>query len=147
MKHSYTKNKTCSIKIAGNKVDLTLLPCTYLKLIEIGEALGEGKSLNDVLNKQKHLDIAIAIYCLLDSKSKKTIDNIDIQIESESLEVNQAEKLFYLISDTNVKDGMVNYTTLLKSLSEHAQASFQYKSKLQKKSLITRIKSLILFWT
>lgn len=134
MNHSYSKNKSFNVKIAGDKVSLTLLPCTYMKLISVNDALGEGKTLDDVFKKPLHLDVAIVVYCLLDSDSKSIIDNIEMEFTDGVIEMTKPEKLFYLISDTNIHDGDKNYNTMYKALEAHIMACFNYKSKIKKKA-------------
>lgn len=123
MKNCFVKNKDFSIVCGGKVVNLTIVPLTFMKLIDINSALPQGKDLGSVMQDPAPLDLSIVLYCLLDSESKKRIENIKIDLGGEEVEATSAHKLFYMMCENNVTDGMNNYSTALEAVVEMAKES------------------------
>lgn len=129
MKHCLTKSRSVSLMFAGHEQKLTLEPMTFGKLIDIDAALGDGKDLSIVLKQPSPYDLAVITYCLLDDDSKKMIDDADLQINSDSQQTNPTHKLFYLIGESNIAEGLTNYTSLIYAVVELVKDSVGEESK------------------
>lgn len=129
MKHSVTKSKDLTVVSLGAILNLKIVPLTFMKLIDINEALGEGKTLDKVLVEPTVLDLAIVTYCLLDDKSIEKLEKVEVEINKEQVKPTQAQKLFYIMSANNIADGMDNYSSILKAVVEQLQDSMSQEPK------------------
>jgi len=135
MKHSLSSNIKINIKINDGKLHLEIVPVTFLKLIDINNCL-EDKTLDEVLNAPEVLDIAKVCYCLLDEKSLNKIKEIKVNVKDIDEEITDAHKLFYLISDTNIDDGMNNYSEVLQGIVKQLKTSTGTNESQVKKKVL-----------
>ena len=136
MKNSLTQSQQISILCSGITAKLTFTPMTFMKLININLALG-GKDLSEVLQKPTPFDLAAIAYCLLDDESKKTIDDAEIELDGKFEQTNGAHKLFCMMCENNVTDGLTNYTTVLQTIVDQVHNSTVQESS-NKKKVLTR---------
>lgn len=122
MKNSLTQSQVLTILCDGQAVKFTLLPMTFLRLFDINLALG-GKDLSEALIKPTPFDLATITYCLLDEESKKKIKDAEVVLEGKFEDTNDIHKLICLMADTNVTEGLTNFTAVLQSVVDQVQNS------------------------
>ena len=134
---------------------MTVAPLTYLRMINIDMALGDGKDLSQVLSDPSIMDLTIVAYCMLTKKSKEIVKNIQVEFSGDDQDVideineqmgqdcksiDPVHKLFYLMCENNVTDGTLNYTEVLKLVSSQIEDSFAQQPIAKKKTLVKRLR-------
>lgn len=137
MKNSLTQSQQISILCSNASVELTFLPMTFMRLIDINLALG-GKDLGEVLQEPTPYDLAAVAYCLLDEESKKVIENAKVEVNDKFEKTNSIHKLFCMMCENNVTDGLTNYTSVLHTIVKQVHNSTTEESA-HKKKLLNRI--------
>jgi hypothetical protein len=115
---------------------------TFSKLIEINAVLG-GKELGQVLQQPSVMELTTIAYCLLDKKSKDFLKNVKIEINSEEKETGEIHKLYYLMCENNLTNGLTNYTNLLDTVNNIIKDSVQSEPSKKKVQIKPRYKTLI----
>jgi len=106
-----------------------------MKLIDISAVLGE-KDLSEVLKEPKPYDLAAVAYCLLDEESKQKIESAKVTAnDQESDDVDIAHKLYYLMCENNIQNGLTNYTSVLQTVTEIVMDSTVEAEQSKKKVL------------
>jgi len=139
LKNCIVKSKNINVVCGGEVVNLTIVPMTFMKLIEINQALSDhnNNDLNSVLKNPTPLGIAIILYILLDRKSRELIRMIDVEFDFKAEEPSPAQKLFYLLSETNITDGLQNYAIILDGVTKQVIDSTQEpETKKKRKALL-----------
>ena len=134
MKNSLTQSQLLTILCGGEAVKFTLLPMTFLRLFDINLALG-GKDLGEVLQKPTPFDLATITYCLLDDESKKKISDAEIELGGKFEKTNDIHKLICLMADTNVTEGLTNFTAVLQGVLDQVQIITTQENPNKKKDL------------
>jgi hypothetical protein len=138
MKNCVVKDKKLSIVCSGAVVNLTIVPMTFGKLIDINAALPKGKDLSSVMQEPTPLDLAITTYCLLDEESKKTIDSMTVEIDGEVEPTSNAHKLYCMMCESNVTDGIQNNNKILSVIVDQVKDSTS-QQETKKKTLAIRL--------
>ena len=139
MKNCIVNSKKINVVCGGEVVTLTIVPMTFLKLIEINQALSDhnNNDLNSVLKNPTPLGIAIILYILLDRKSRELVRLIDVEFDFKTEEPSPAQKLYYLLSETNITDGLQNYAAILEGVTKQVIDSTQEpETKKKRKALL-----------
>lgn len=125
MKTLSTKSRKISVLFGDALHSLKLMPMTYRKLEDINMALGDDKDLSSVLQNPSSYDLSIIACCLLDDESKAVVNDARLQINEEDFKTNPAHKLFYLMSENNISDGLTNYTSILQGVTSLVSDSIE----------------------
>ncbi len=143
IKHSLTQNRDFTIVYGnGESAIFTVTAMTFSKLIEINAVLG-GKELGQVLQQPSVMELTTIAYCLLDKKSKDFLKNVKIEINSEEKETGEIHKLYYLMCENNLTNGLTNYTNLLDTVNNIIKDSVQSEPSKKKVQIKPRYKTLI----
>jgi hypothetical protein len=143
IKHSLTQNRDFTIVYGnGESAIFTVTAMTFSKLIEINAVLG-GKELGQVLQQPSVMELTTIAYCLLDKKSKDFLKNVKIEINSEEKETGEIHKLYYLMCENNLANGLTNYTNLLDTVNNIIKDSVQSEPSKKKVQIKPRYKTLI----
>jgi hypothetical protein len=134
MKNSLTQSQKMTILFSGVAESLTVMPLTFMRLIDINLALG-GKDLSEVLQKPTPYDLATIAYCLLDEESKEKIKDVEIEIDGKFEKTNNIHKLFCMMCENNITDGLTNYTMVLQAIVDQVQNSTVQAEPSKKKVL------------
>ena len=154
MKNYLTRPMKLNLMCGGEAVCLTVAPLTYLRMIDIDISLGD-KDLTQVLQNPTILDLTVVAYCMLTESSKSIINKIDVEISSndkgvvesinkkigdDSGDINPVHKLFYMMCESNISDGTMNYATVLNVISSQIESSLLKEPITKKKTLASRLR-------
>ena len=109
---------------------------TFMRLININSALGD-KDLGDVLKEPTPFDLSVIAYCLLDDKSLEFLEDVKVKLSDKIEEANSIHKLYYLMCENNISDGLTNYTSILQCISDVIQDSTS--ARPTKKKILVQI--------
>ncbi len=123
MQHCVVKDKKLSIICSGAVVKLTIVPMTFMKLIDINTCLEGDKDLSAVMNAPTPLDLSIVTYCLLDQGSREKLEALALKLNDIPEDADAAQKLFYMMCENNLTDGMQNYNKVLEVIVAQVQES------------------------
>ncbi len=140
MKNQLTQKRYATILCGEEAVKLTLLPLTYLRLIDVNFAL-QGKDLAAALSDPTPMDVAQIAYCLLDPASVELIESFQIQINDKALQTNPIHKLYCMMGENTITDGFTNYTSVLQAVSTVVSDSFPQAGSVDKKKAQRQRKS------
>lgn len=134
MKHTLSKPVKFTILCSGELIDLHLQPVTFRRLIDITAAL-EGKDLTEVLLDPTPLQIAAIAYCMLNKLDRLRVEDFKIIINDEDVKVNGIQKLYYIVTESNVQEGYTNYTSMIQAVNKNIIDSFPEAAADKKKVL------------
>lgn len=139
MKHTLSKPVKVYITVEGKVIELSLQPVTFQRLIDITGALEidmKEQAFEKILLNPTPMQVVTIVYCMLDKSSKELIDKISLEIGDEKKDVDQITKLYYLIAENNIKDGYINYNSLIAGVNENIINSFPQEDINKKKGNI-----------
>lgn len=136
MKHTLAKAIPFFVTCGGEAIGLNLQPVTFRRLIDITSAL-KGKELSDVLKDPSPLEVVTMAYYMLNKEDIKRLNEIELKLNDKSVEISTIQKLYYLITENNVQDGYINYTSLMQSINENIIASFPKQEEKKKTSMLS----------
>ena len=131
--------KSC-IYYGGERIDYTLRPLTFARMIEITELL-DGKELKDVLSDPSPFETTTIAFVLMDDESKKNIERFKLQLDDGTeLSATTPEKLYHLLCETSVTEGYENLVQLTTAINMHITRCLPVETK--KKTILTRLASM-----
>lgn len=149
MQNCFVREKDLTIAVQGDLIGLTISPLTFMKLIDVNTALPDGVDLAAVMEDPTPLHLSIVTYCLLNESSKKKIEEIKLEVNGQEEQTNPAHKLFCLMCENNVNDGLNNYHNVLRVVVDQIKDS-TVQPETKKKTFLGKILKKILVpirWT
>lgn len=138
MQNCFVREKDLTIAVQGDLISLTISPLTFMKLIDVNTALPDGIDLAAVMEDPSPLHLSIVTYCLLNESSKKKIEEIKLEVNGQEEQTNPAHKLFCLMCENNVTDGLNNYHNVLRVVVEQIKDS-TVQPETKKKTFLRKI--------